>query len=131
MGLRRRLFRGRSLRLNVAPGVASGGQRRFLRGRSLRPKFTPGVTVGLRRRSVRGRCIVTPGISGARRVSRSHQTNCQSDPSNLHVTVPYLLELTRTMRVLVLLRAQLSRGQAELQCECIKKRRDCRRNLLS
>jgi hypothetical protein len=108
MGVQRRSVRGRSLRLVFTPGEALGVQRRPVRRRSLRLIFTPSEALGVQRRSVRRRSlrlIFTPRVAGARGVRRPHQTNCQSDPSNLHVNFPFYFKLTRKMHVIVLLLA--------------------------
>ena len=86
-----RLLLRRSFRLIVTPGVTICGQTRSFRRRSFRPMVTPGVTLGGQsrfclRRSLR--LIVAPCVPGASGVSRAHQTQCQSDPSNFHFPSP-------------------------------------------
>jgi hypothetical protein len=89
-GCCRLLLRG-SFRLIVTPGVTLCGKTRSFRRRRFRPMVTPGVTLGGQsrfclRRSLR--LIVAPCVPGASGVSRAHQTQCQSDPSNFHFPSP-------------------------------------------
>jgi len=109
----RRFRRRRSLCLIFTPAVTVRAQGRFRRRWRTCLIFTPAVTVRAQRRFRRRRnlgLILTPSVTGASSVRRSHQTNCQSDPSNLHVAFPYLLKLTRTMRVRIITRVALQRS---------------------
>jgi hypothetical protein len=56
--------------------------------------------------------MFTPGVPSASGVRRAHQTNRESDPSNLHVHCPYFFKSTRVRACALLIREYRYLGQA-------------------
>jgi hypothetical protein len=73
--------------------------------------------------------MFTPGVPSASGVRRAHQTNRESDPSNLHVHCPYFLKSRALFARALLIREYLGLGQALPEMICDGTPRIFRENL--